>query len=67
MAPARALDGGLGGGGGGGAARLNSQTFAPASAPATIAESINHYTHRVQLSAEEWARRERGAGPSGSQ
>ena len=43
------------------------ETVAPASAPATIAESISHYTHRVQLSAEEWARRERGAGPSGPQ
>ena len=52
VAPARALDGGLGGGGGGGAARLNSQTFAPASAPATIPESINHYSNREQTSDE---------------
>jgi hypothetical protein len=43
------------------------ETVAPASAPATIAESINHYTNRVQLSAEEWDRLERGAGPSGPQ
>ena len=37
-------------------AQAQPQTFAPASAPATIAESINHDTNRVQMSDQDSAR-----------
>ena len=39
-------------------AQAQPQTVAPASAPATIAESINHDTNRVQMSDQDSALRE---------